>query len=75
MILISCFLTVKFTKVKDGDTKTHLLNKQLRYVCAVTGDALGKKAAPREHLTVFTCIEVPGNLSKDFDQNGLNIEF
>jgi len=34
-------IPVKFTKVKDGDTKTHLLNKQLRYVCAVTGDALG----------------------------------
>jgi len=34
-------ITVKFTKVKDGDTKTHVLNKQLRYVCAVTGDALG----------------------------------
>lgn len=34
-------ITVKFTKVKDGDDKTHVLNKQLRYVCAVTGDALG----------------------------------
>merc|ERR1712228_18709 len=34
-------ITVKFTQVKDGDTKTHVLNKQLRYVCAVTGDALG----------------------------------
>jgi len=34
-------IPVKFTMVKDGDTKTHLLNKQLRYVCAVTGDALG----------------------------------
>jgi len=34
-------ISVKFTKVKDGDDKTHVLNKQLRYVCAVTGDALG----------------------------------
>jgi len=34
-------ITVKFTKVKDGDEKTHVLNKELRYVCAVTGDALG----------------------------------
>lgn len=34
-------ITVKFTKVKDGDDKTHVLNKDLRYVCAVTGDALG----------------------------------
>jgi len=34
-------ITVKFTKVNDGDDKTHVLNKQLRYVCAVTGDALG----------------------------------
>ena len=35
------FFSVKFTKVNDGDDKTHVLNKQLRYVCAVTGDALG----------------------------------
>lgn len=34
-------ITVKFTKVKDGDDKTHVLNKDLRYVCPVTGDALG----------------------------------
>jgi len=34
-------IPVKFQSVNDGDTKTHLLNKQLRYVCAVTGDALG----------------------------------
>jgi len=34
-------IPVKFQMVKDGDSKTNILNKDLRYVCAVTGDALG----------------------------------
>lgn len=34
-------INVKFTPIKDGDTKTALISKHDRYVCAVTNDVLG----------------------------------
>ncbi|XP_046331858.1 nitric oxide synthase-interacting protein-like [Haliotis rufescens] len=34
-------IDVTFTPIKDGDSKTALIAKQARYVCAVTNDVLG----------------------------------
>lgn len=40
-IKLKDMLDVKFTPINDRDSKTALISKQARYVCAVTNDVLG----------------------------------
>lgn len=40
-IKLKDLIDVHFTDIQDRDSKTALINKQNRYVCAVTNDILG----------------------------------
>ncbi|XP_063400735.1 nitric oxide synthase-interacting protein-like [Mytilus trossulus] len=40
-IKLKDFIDVKFTPINDRDSKTALISKEARYVCAVTNDVLG----------------------------------
>ncbi|ESO84363.1 hypothetical protein LOTGIDRAFT_196769 [Lottia gigantea] len=55
-------IPVKFTEIKDGDTKTALITKTARYVCAVTNDVLGNSVPcavlrPSGCVVTVDCVE------------------
>lgn len=61
-IKLKDLIDVKFTPINDRDSKTALISKQARYVCAVTNDVLGNSipcAVLRTSGSVVTmeCIE------------------
>lgn len=49
------FIDVKFTPIKDRDSKTALITKQARFVCAVTNDVLGN-SVPAAVLATSGCV-------------------
>lgn len=48
-------IDVHFTPIKDRDSKTALITKQARFVCAVTNDVLGN-SVPAAVLTTSGCV-------------------
>lgn len=54
-IKLKDLIDVNFTPIKDGDVKTALINKQARYVCAVTNDVLGN-SVPAAVLRTSGCV-------------------
>lgn len=54
-IKLKDLIDVNFTPIKDRDTKTALINKQARYVCAVTNDVLGN-SVPVAVLRTSGCV-------------------
>lgn len=54
-IKLKDLIDVNFTDIKDRDTKTALINKQARYVCAVTNDVLGN-SVPAAVLRTSGCV-------------------
>lgn len=54
-IKLKDLIEVNFTDIKDRDSKTSLINKQARYVCAVTNDVLGN-SVPAAVLRTSGCV-------------------
>ncbi|KAH3727663.1 nitric oxide synthase-interacting protein-like [Dreissena polymorpha] len=54
-IKLKDMIDVNFTHIKDGDSKTALISKQNRYVCAVTNDILGN-SVPAAVLRTSGCV-------------------
>ncbi|XP_045175172.1 nitric oxide synthase-interacting protein-like [Mercenaria mercenaria] len=54
-IKLKDLIDVHFTDIKDRDSKTALINKQARYVCAVTNDVLGN-SVPAAVLRTSGCV-------------------
>lgn len=54
-IKLKDLIEVHFTDIKDRDSKTALINKQARYVCAVTNDVLGN-SVPSAVLRTSGCV-------------------
>ncbi|XP_021377616.1 nitric oxide synthase-interacting protein-like [Mizuhopecten yessoensis] len=55
-------ITVNFTDIMDRDSKTALITKQARYVCAVTNDVLGNSIPcavlrPSGSVVTMECVE------------------
>ncbi|XP_033751872.1 nitric oxide synthase-interacting protein-like [Pecten maximus] len=55
-------ITVNFTDINDRDSKTALITKQARYVCAVTNDVLGNSIPcavlrPSGSVVTMECVE------------------
>ncbi|KAL3842442.1 hypothetical protein ACJMK2_020458 [Sinanodonta woodiana] len=55
-------IDIKFTPIKDGDSKTSLIAKQARFVCAVTNDVLNNSVQcavlrPSGAVVTMECVE------------------